>query len=193
MWKLRRAMASREKPAKQSRSESSAAPEGGPLIAMARGLAEIVAEHGLTELILDTKEVTLTVRRGGAPSAAGGPAPAAYAPHAPVLHAPVTLPPAAAAPAAPAAAPAAPAARPDDKAHVVTSPFVGTFYRKPSPDSPVYIALGDRVQKGQVLCIVEAMKLMNEIEADIAGTVTAILVEDNQPVEYGQPLFKITP
>jgi len=159
---------------------------------MARGLAEIVAEHGLTELILDTKEVTLTVRRGGAPAAVG-PAPAAYAPHAPVMHAPVTLPPSAAASAAHAAAPAAPAARPDDKAHVVTSPFVGTFYRKPSPDSPVYIALGDRVQKGQVLCIVEAMKLMNEIEADIAGTVTAILVEDSQPVEYGQHLFKITP
>ena len=86
----------------------------------------------------------------------------------------------------PAAAPAA-----DDKSHVVTSPFVGTFYRKPNPDSPNYINLGDKVEKGQVLCIVEAMKLMNEIEADVAGTVTAILVEDGAPVEYGQPLFKI--
>jgi acetyl-CoA carboxylase biotin carboxyl carrier protein len=95
------------------------------------------------------------------------------------------------APAAPSAAPSAPAAVVDDKAHVVTSPFVGTFYRKPNPDSPAYITLNDKVDKGQVLCIVEAMKLMNEIEADVAGTVTAILVEDGQAVEYGQPLFKI--
>jgi acetyl-CoA carboxylase biotin carboxyl carrier protein len=73
----------------------------------------------------------------------------------------------------------------------VTSPFVGTFYRKPNPDSPVYVSMGDKVDKGQVLCIVEAMKLMNEIEADVAGTITAILVEDGQAVEYGQPLFKI--
>jgi acetyl-CoA carboxylase biotin carboxyl carrier protein len=162
---------------------------------MARGLAEIVAEHGLTELILDTKEVTLTVRRGGA-TVAPVPAPAAYAApanHAPATHAPGALPHASAAPAAPAAAPAAPATPADDKAHVVTSPFVGTFYRKPNPDSPVYVSLGDRVQKGQVLCIVEAMKLMNEIEADVAGTIAAILVEDSQPVEYGHPLFKIKP
>jgi acetyl-CoA carboxylase biotin carboxyl carrier protein len=151
-----------------------------PLVAMARGLAEIAAQHNLSELILDTKDVTLTVRRGG-PVAVAQPAalPAAPAP--------------AAAFAAPmAAAPAAPAAVVDDKAHVVTSPFVGTFYRKPNPDSSNYVALGDKVTKGQALCIVEAMKLMNEIEADIAGKVTAILVEDGAPVEYGQPLFKIT-
>jgi acetyl-CoA carboxylase biotin carboxyl carrier protein len=158
---------------------------------MARGLAEIVAEHGLTELILDTKEVTLTVRRGGAPGPAGA-APVVMA--APALPAFAPPAPAPAPAAAPSAAPAAaPAARVDDKSHVVTSPFVGTFYRKPNPDSPPYVSIGDRVQKGQVLCIVEAMKLMNEIEADTAGTITAILVEDNQPVEYGQPLFKIAP
>ena len=73
----------------------------------------------------------------------------------------------------------------------VTSPFVGTFYRRPNPDSPNYVSVHDKVDKGQVLCIVEAMKLMNEIEADIAGTIAAILVEDGAPVEYGQPLFKI--
>ena len=88
---------------------------------------------------------------------------------------------------APAGAPAAV----EEKGHTVTSPFVGTFYRKPNPDSPVYVSMGDTVDKGQVLCIVEAMKLMNEIEADVAGPVTAILVEDGQAVEYGQPLFKI--
>jgi acetyl-CoA carboxylase biotin carboxyl carrier protein len=154
------------------------------LVAMARGLAEVVAEHNLSEVILDTKDVKLTVRRGVAGGAApvmmAAPAPV-YAP-APVAHAPAA--------AAPAAAPAA-AAPVDDKSHVVTSPFVGTFYRKPNPDSPAYVSLNDKVDKGAVLCIVEAMKLMNEIEADVAGTVVGILVEDGAPVEYGQPLFRI--
>jgi acetyl-CoA carboxylase biotin carboxyl carrier protein len=79
----------------------------------------------------------------------------------------------------------------DGKTHIVTSPFVGTFYRRPNPDADAYVEAGARVEKGQVLCIVEAMKLMNEIEADIAGTLVAVLVEDSEPVEYGQPLFKI--
>jgi acetyl-CoA carboxylase biotin carboxyl carrier protein len=175
-----------EKPGKQARSESRGAPEGDQLVTMARGLAEIAAEHGLSELILDTKDVTLTVRRGGAPVATV-PAPVMIA-HAPP--APAVLP--AAAPAAPAPAAAAPA-RVDDKSHVVTSPFVGTFYGRPNPDSPPYVTLGARVERGQVLCIVEAMKLMNEIEADAAGTIAEILVKDAQPVEYGQPLFKIAP
>jgi acetyl-CoA carboxylase biotin carboxyl carrier protein len=147
---------------------------------MARGLAEIVAEHNLTELILDTKEITLTVRRGVTATVAH-PAQVVHMAPAPVMAA------------APAAAPAAPAERAAevDKHHVVTSPFVGTFYRKPNPDSPNYVSVHDKVDKGQVLCIVEAMKLMNEIEADVAGTIAAILVDDGAPVEYGQPLFKI--
>ena len=149
---------------------------------MARGLAEIVAEHNLTELILDTKEITLTVRRGVTATVAH-PAQVVHMAPAPVMAA------------APAAAPAAPAERAAevDKHHVVTSPFVGTFYRKPNPDSPNYVSVHDKVDKGQVLCIVEAMKLMNEIEADVAGTIAAILVDDGAPVEYGQPLFKIAP
>ena len=151
---------------------------------MARGLAELVAEHSLSELILDTKEVTLTVRRGGVAMAMPQPMP---------MPMPVAMPALGSGPTAapqPAAAPAAPAAV-DDKSHAVTSPFVGTFYRKPNPDSPAYVSLNERVEKGQVLCIVEAMKLMNEIEADVSGTVVGILVEDGAPVEYGQPLFKI--
>jgi acetyl-CoA carboxylase biotin carboxyl carrier protein len=156
------------------------------LVMMARGLAEIVATHNLSELIVDTKETTLTIRRGGAVAMA----PMAMPMHAmPMpMHAPVPAP--AHAPAA-AAAPAAAPAIVDDKAHTVTSPFVGTFYRKPNPDSPAYVSMGQKVDKGAVLCIVEAMKLMNEIEADVAGTISAILVEDGQAVEYGQPLFKI--
>jgi acetyl-CoA carboxylase biotin carboxyl carrier protein len=165
-------MASRGK----TKAEEPEAPD--PLIAMARGLAEIVAEHNLSELILDTKEVTLTVRRGGA--------------SAPVQPAIALAPPPQALPASQVAAAAPPPAE-DDKAHFVTSPFVGTFYRRPNPDSPNYVSVHDKVDRGQVLCIVEAMKLMNEIEADVAGTITAILVEDGAPVEYGQRLFKIVP
>jgi acetyl-CoA carboxylase biotin carboxyl carrier protein len=176
MWKLRLAMA-----AKRRDDED----HDTPYVSMARGLAEVVAEHNLSELILDTKEVKLTVRRGN------GVAPVAYAAP-PVVHAAAPPPPihVVAAASAPVAAPAAVAAV-DDKAHVVTSPFVGTFYRKPNPDSPAYVSLNDKVDKGQVLCIVEAMKLMNEIEADVAGMVVGILVEDGAPVEYGQPLFRI--
>jgi acetyl-CoA carboxylase biotin carboxyl carrier protein len=74
---------------------------------------------------------------------------------------------------------------------VVKSPIVGTFYRSPDPNSPAYVNVGDRVKVGQVLCIIEAMKLMNEIEADAAGTVKAVLIENGQPVEYGQPLIVI--
>ena len=91
---------------------------------------------------------------------------------------------------APAAAPAA-APVVDDKSHIVKSPFVGTFYRRPNPDSPEYVKLNDKVKKGSVLCIIEAMKLMNEIESDVAGTLLVVLAEDGAPVEYDQPLFKI--
>src|ERR1700690_238058 len=148
------------------------------LVAMARGLAEIASEHGLSELIVDAKDAKLTIRRG----VVAGSAPVA-------VHAPAALP-AYAAPAA-AHAPALAAAPAEEKGHVVTSPFVGTFYRKPNPDSPNYVSMGDKIDKGQVLCIVEAMKLMNEIEADASGTITGILVEDGASVEYGQPLFRI--
>src|SRR5580698_5016933 len=144
------------KPPKPNRESDERANEH-ELVTLARGLAEIASSHGLSELIVDTKDTTLTIRRGGVVIAAA--APVAMA--APVAHAPV------AAPAAPASAFApAPAPVIDDKAHVVTSPFVGTFYRKPNPDSPNYVSLNDKIDKGQVLCIVEAMKLMNEIEAD---------------------------
>src|SRR5579862_4265432 len=84
-----------------------------------------------------------------------------------------------------------PAVEPDSGVHLVKSPIVGTFYGSPSPGSAPFVSPGDHVEKGQVICIVEAMKLMNEIEADAAGTVVKCLVSNGQPVEFGQPLFSI--
>lgn len=105
-----------------------------------------------------------------------------------------TVTPIAAAPAPVAAAAPAPAAKAEAEqkpGHIVTSPFVGTFYRAPSPESPPYVDVGQMVQKGQTLCIVEAMKLMNEIEAEVSGRIAEIFVENGEPVEFGQPLFRI--
>jgi acetyl-CoA carboxylase biotin carboxyl carrier protein len=97
--------------------------------------------------------------------------------------------------AASSAAPAAPApaAAPKEELHVVKSPIVGTFYLAPGPDAPPFCKVGDTIQAGQVVCIVEAMKLMNEIEADMAGEIVGVLAENGQPVEYGQSLFAIRP
>jgi acetyl-CoA carboxylase biotin carboxyl carrier protein len=163
-----------------------------PTVQLARELAAIVDTHSLTELVMDTPELTLTLRKGGGEAVAAAPAVA--------IPTALPVPVASAAPAAPAAnparaqsAPPAPAGKPEPDYHVVTSPFVGTFYRSPSPDADPYVVEGQRIEKGQVLCIVEAMKLMNEIEADTSGVVAAILVQNAQPVEYGQPLFRIAP
>jgi acetyl-CoA carboxylase biotin carboxyl carrier protein len=90
-----------------------------------------------------------------------------------------------------AQAPAAPAAVAEPAGHTLKSPMVGTFYRSPSPGTPSFVEIGQTVAKGQTLCIIEAMKLLNEIESDTAGVVRAILTENGQPVEFGQPLFVI--
>ncbi|MFT6000319.1 MAG: acetyl-CoA carboxylase biotin carboxyl carrier protein, partial [Neolewinella sp.] len=102
---------------------------------------------------------------------------------------------AAAAAAAPAlaAAPAAPAADDDSKYVEVRSPMIGTFYRSPSQDKPPYVKVGDTVSKGDTVCIVEAMKLFNEIESEVSGKIVKMLVEDAQPIEYDQPLFLVDP
>lgn len=95
--------------------------------------------------------------------------------------------------AAPAAAAATPATPVEEALHIVKSPIVGTFYESPSPGAPPFVKPGDSVEVGQVLCIIEAMKLMNEIEADVSGEVVKRLVANGQPIEYGQPLFSIRP
>jgi acetyl-CoA carboxylase biotin carboxyl carrier protein len=156
---------------------------GTDKVDIVRDLAAVLSEHSLTELVYESEDVSITLRRGGPSMAAMPMAGMAAMPMAPMAptHAAAGSGPAAAAPA------------PDDKSHVVTSPFVGTFYRRPNPDASNYVSINDKVSRGQTLCIVEAMKLMNEIEADISGTVVGILAEDGAPVEYGQPLFKIAP
>jgi acetyl-CoA carboxylase biotin carboxyl carrier protein len=108
------------------------------------------------------------------------------------IPAPATAPAAAAPKAAEAAAAAAPKAD-NSRTKDVMSPFVGTFYASPSPSASKYVEVGARVKKGDVLCIIEAMKIMNEIEAEFPGKIVAILVKDGQPVQYGQPLFQIEP
>jgi acetyl-CoA carboxylase biotin carboxyl carrier protein len=147
-------------------------------------LIDLVAESGISELEITEGEGKVRIVKGPAPMPAGYmPAPMA-APMVPVAPAPVA---AAAAPAATPSEAAAPAAA----THAVKSPMVGTFYRSANPNSPPFVDVGAQVKEGDTLCIIEAMKLMNEIEADKAGTIKAILVENGQPVEYGQPLFVI--
>jgi acetyl-CoA carboxylase biotin carboxyl carrier protein len=144
-----------------------------------------MCQHNLEQFEFSLGDLHIALKRGATGAAqtlAARPAPATAAAGPGQLNEP------AAAPSKPAAA--APSA-PED--HVVKSPIVGTFYTSPSPDAPSFVKVGDHVSKGQVICIVEAMKLMNEIEADVTGTLTRVLVENNQPVEYGQPLFAIRP
>jgi acetyl-CoA carboxylase biotin carboxyl carrier protein len=183
------------KPVKRRAGTTADAGRSGehPMVAMVRGLAEIVEARGLGELIVDLPEATVTLRRTGAPAPVAVQPAIPAGPALPIVVAPplpaASLAPAPQATSRPIAAPAP--EPPADDHHVVTSPFVGTFYRRPNPDADTYVEVGGRVEKGQVLCIIEAMKLMNEIEADVSGTVVAVLAEDSEPVEYGQPLFKI--
>ncbi len=148
-------------------------------------LIDLVQESGIAELEITEGEERVRIARGGAvsviPLAAPAPAPATAASGAPATAA-------AANPAGPAAVTEPP---PGVDGHVVKSPMVGTFYRAPSPDAKPFIEVGGTVKEGEPICVIEAMKLMNEIEADASGTIKAILVENGQPVEYGQALFII--
>jgi acetyl-CoA carboxylase biotin carboxyl carrier protein len=110
-----------------------------------------------------------------------------------VVHAAAPHPPMGKPAAASAAGSPGQASHPDDSLHKVASPLVGTFYRSPAPESPSFVEVGDRVKKGQIICIIEAMKVMNEVECDGDGIVVAVVAENAQPVEYGEPLFLIRP
>jgi acetyl-CoA carboxylase biotin carboxyl carrier protein len=154
-----------------------------------RELIDFLVEKDIAEFELERGDVKLRVKRGAeiqvtqAPQVmpAMAPVAAAFQPQAAV----------AVNPAAPHAE-AAPAA-PQEELHMVKSPIVGTFYESPAPGSAAFVKPGDMVQAGQVLCIIEAMKLMNEIEADVSGEVVKTVAVNGQPVEYGQPLFAIRP
>lgn len=160
-------------------------------------ILQILEEKEITEFELEEEGMKLRIRKAGpatsnhsAPSIAVLPGIAPIAVPAP----PPTLSGAAPRPAAPAAGPA-PVAAPEGEAGltVVKSPIVGTFYRTPDPNAAPFVSVGDRIRVGQVLCIIEAMKLMNEIEAEVAGEVVKIHHESGQPVQYGEPLFTIRP
>jgi acetyl-CoA carboxylase biotin carboxyl carrier protein len=139
-------------------------------------LIDLVQESGIGEIEITEGEEKVRISRQG---------PAAPAPLVMAAPAAIAVPAGGPAAAAPAAAPEAP------KGHTLKSPMVGTFYRAPSPGAPPFVEVGQSVTKGQTLCIIEAMKLLNEIESDASGVVKSILVENGQPVEYGQPLFVI--
>ena len=154
-----------------------------------QNLIKFVAKSGASEVSLEMGEIKITIKtekdEAAAPMAMmPQAAPVAIAP-APVAPEPITA--AAVAPAE-TAAPAAEAA-----GDTIKSPIIGTFYRKSSPDKPNFVEVGDRVNEGDTLCVIEAMKLFNEIEAEMSGTIVKILVEDSTPVEFDQPLFVIDP
>lgn len=138
-------------------------------------LLRLLKRHDVEEFTLETAETTVSIRFAG-----GGRAPAVEA-SAPVV-----------APAGPGPTPAR-AEKPAAEVRTIAAPIVGTFYRAPAPDAAPYVKEGDRVRKGQVVCIIEAMKLMNQIESDVDGVVLEILVENATPVQFGQALFRIGP
>jgi acetyl-CoA carboxylase biotin carboxyl carrier protein len=143
-------------------------------------LIRFVSKSGVNEVAIEQKDFKITIKTAGEPTVV-------YA----TIPAPVTAAPAALAPAAPVAA--APAA--DDTSNYITikSPMIGTFYRSASPDKPLFVNVGDEIESGTVVCIIEAMKLFNEIEAEVSGRIVKILVDNASPVEYDQPLFLVEP
>ena len=180
-------MASR--PLKQPADRAPAPPGGaqGFTLDDVKSLVQLLEESDVTHIAWQRGPEKVVIRRGTLASA--GPA---------VVHAlPVPAPVTAAVPTPTAASVAASAAARDPKLDapgtIVSSPFVGTFYRSPSPDAPPFVDVGQKVKKGQTICIIEAMKLMNEIESDFDGVVAEIMVPNATPVEFGEALFRIVP
>jgi acetyl-CoA carboxylase biotin carboxyl carrier protein len=148
-------------------------------------LIKFVSKSGVNEVSIEEKDFKITIKTNQEPTYVTASVPAAIPAPAPVQ---------AAAPAAPVATtPAAPAASDDSKYITVKSPMIGTFYRSPGPDKAVFVNVGDEITSGKTLCIIEAMKLFNEIESEVSGKIVKILVNDAQPVEYDQPLFLVDP
>lgn len=166
-----------------------------------QALIKFVAKSGVSEVELETKDIKLTIKSPDAKAASDN---EGLTPQQIISTMPMGMPtmqmpamPAAApapAPAAPAA-PAAdkPAAEDNSKYITIKSPMIGTFYRSPSPDKDAFVSVGDSIAPGKVICIIEAMKLFNEIEAEVSGKIVKVLVDDATPVEYDQPLFLVDP
>ena len=150
-----------------------------------QNLIKFVAKSGVNEVHVEMGETKVTIKTGGGvvqQVVIEGATPAA----------PVAVP--AAAPATEPVPPAPAAVKTENDNHItIKSPIIGTFYRKPSPDKPNFVEAGDQVNEGDVLCVVEAMKLFNEIESEVSGTIVKVLVDDSSPVEFDQPLFIIDP
>ncbi len=156
-----------------------------------QSLIKFVAKSGASEVKLETDDIKITIRTGSA-----GSGETTFVQSIPMAQAPVT-------PSAPVqqeapTAPAAPAKetekKEDDSKYItIKSPIIGTFYRKPSPDKPAFVEVGDKISAGDVLCVIEAMKLFNDIESEVSGTIVKVLVDDSSPVEFDQPLFLVDP
>ena len=154
-----------------------------------QNLIKFVAKSGATEVKLEMDDIKITIKT----TEAGAAETTTYVQHMPMAQQMQQAPaaPAAAAPQAPAAA--APAADENSKYITIKSPIIGTLYRKPSPDKPVFVEVGSAISKGDVVCVIEAMKLFNEIESEISGKIVKVLVDDASPVEFDQPLFLVDP
>jgi len=148
-------------------------------------LIRFVAKSGVNEVAIEQEDFKITIKTNQAPTVVHATIPAAAPAHA-AAPAPAAAPAAAEAPAAPTG---------PDTSHYITikSPMIGTFYRSSSPDKPLFVNVGDEINTGDVLCIIEAMKLFNEIEAEVSGRIVKILVDNASPVEYDQPLFLVDP
>lgn len=153
-----------------------------------QNLIKFVAKSGASEVKLEMDDIKITIRTGSESDTT-------IVQQVPMQPAPMVqqqVPVQAAAPAAEVAA--TPAAASDDSKYItIKSPIIGTFYRKPSPDKPVFVEVGTEIKEGDVLCVIEAMKLFNEIESEISGKIVKVLVDDSSPVEFDQPLFLVDP
>ena len=157
-----------------------------------QSLIKFVAKSGASEVKLEMEDIKITIRTGDQLSSPE----TTIVQQIPMAHNPVTTPPvvAPAAVEATPAAPSAPASDDDDSKYItIKSPIIGTFYRKPAPDKPNFVDVGKEIQQGDVLCVIEAMKLFNDIESEVSGKVVKILVDDSSPVEFDQPLFLVDP
>ena len=154
-----------------------------------QNLIKFVAKSGATEVKLEMDDFKITIKT----TAEGTESTTTYVQQMPMAAAPQMAAPQVVAAPAVTDAPAAPAA--DDSAKYITvkSPIIGTFYRKPAPDKPMFVEVGSTIGKGDVLCVIEAMKLFNEIESEVSGKIVKVLVDDSSPVEFDQPLFLVDP